>query len=62
MIVFLVNCQWTAWSEWTLCSSSCGSGTRKKVKTKVNNGGSCIGNNKVTKIENCISSLDCVAG
>ena len=62
MIIFLVNCQWAAWSEWTSCSSSCGSGTRKKVKTRAKNDGSCIGNHKVTKIENCIRSCDCVAG
>ena len=63
VIIFLVNCQWYAWNEWTSCSYSCGTGARQRsrqVKTRAKNGGEpCLGSD--TQIERCVIK-SCAAG
>lgn len=47
-----VNCAWNDWQEWANCSSSCGAGTRSRLRTQgvyARNGGTpCTGTSSVT--------------
>ena len=49
-----VNCQWSAWSEWSSCSKSCGTGQKQKsrsIMTNAKNGGQpCMGSNMQTEV------------
>ena len=45
--LFLVDCQWTDWSEWSCCSQTCTEGvrtrTRNENQTAQNGGKPCLG-------------------
>ena len=45
--IIVVNCKWSAYSEWTKCSKSCGGGFRtsaRKIEQEALNGGApCVG-------------------
>eukprot|EP01127_Copromyxa_protea_P010250 TRINITY_DN2485_c0_g1_i1.p1 TRINITY_DN2485_c0_g1~~TRINITY_DN2485_c0_g1_i1.p1 ORF type:complete len:1772 (+),score=339.78 TRINITY_DN2485_c0_g1_i1:19-5334(+) len=50
-----VNCVWSAWSQWSLCSQSCGTGDRRATRTVVtpaSNGGVAC-SQETMKIEEC---------
>ena len=45
--LFLVDCQWTDWSEWSCCSQTCTKGVRTRTRyenqTAQNGGKPCLG-------------------
>ena len=57
--ISLENCKWSAYSEWSECSKSCGGGIRtstRKIEQEALNGGTpCIG--ETTRNETCNSDL-----
>ena len=58
--VFVVNCQWTSWTNGA-CSKSCGGGSTTKTRTKMiteSCGGKCTGSSSIT--ENC--NIQCCPG
>ena len=56
-MIFLVNCQWSPWGEWSQCSNTCGTGHKQKsrwIKTNAKNGGEpCQGSD--TQIDVCVN-------
>ena len=45
----LVNCQWSNWSAWGICSKSCDGGTQTSTRSKTvweTNGGTCSGSSE----------------
>ena len=50
MIHFLVDCNWSIWEEWSLCSESCGIGSkmskRKFIQEAKHGGNKCTGDSK----------------
>ena len=53
--IFLVDCEWNDFGEWTSCSKTCGGGERSRsriVKTIEQKGGNpCTG--EATEVESC---------
>ena len=50
----IVNCKWTSWGKWSICSKTCGNGVqvrKRKVAVKAKNGGKkcSTDNDKATK-------------
>merc|ERR1719210_3211047 len=41
------DCKWSSWQEWSICSASCGGGSRQRARTVVaapkNGGAACEG-------------------
>ena len=51
-----VNCVWEKWSLWSGCSTTCGEGSRtrmRRILSHEENGGSCNGHSIETKHDNC---------
>ena len=49
--IFLVNCQWGEWSQYSKCSMSCGVGTQSRSRSKSvveMHGGKCEGSSTQT--------------
>ena len=59
LILILVNCKWSSYSEWSKCSASCGGGIRiskRQIEQDASNGGTpCIG--EASRNETCNSDL-----
>ena len=57
----LVNCSWDVWSQWTTCSTTCGSGKHNRIrnyKTVAQYGGlECEGERNEYK--NCSNNPNC---
>ena len=53
MNIFLVDCEWDDFSEWSVCTQSCGSGEQSRTRLKkipAENGGiPCTGDEIETK-------------
>ena len=53
--IFLVDCEWDEFGEWTSCSKTCGSGEHSRTRTvktiQKNGGDSCPG--EATEIQSC---------
>ena len=50
-----VDCTWAPWKSWSICTKSCGGGTRTKNRTKLvieAYGGTCLGNRTETQVCN----------
>ena len=50
-----VDCTWASWNSWSICTNSCGGGTRTKNRTKSVTeayGGACQGNATETQFCN----------
>ena len=50
-----VDCTWAPWKSWSICTKSCGGGTRTKNRTKLvieAYGGTCLGNQTETQVCN----------
>ena len=53
------DCTWDAWSEWTQCSTTCGSGSRERTREKLVvevGGGTCSGKpreSEACKLDDC---------
>lgn len=50
-----VDCTWASWNSWSICTNSCGGGTRTKNRTKFVTeayGGTCQGNATETQVCN----------
>ena len=49
----IANCTWGEYGEWSLCSSTCGHGTKERIRTiikePVHGGTKCTGANKETE-------------
>ena len=44
--VFLADCIWNSWEDWSACTKTCGGGTQmrnRRVATQETKGGSCDG-------------------
>ena len=59
--IFLVNCVWDDYGEWTSCSKPCGGGQQsrtRRIKIEADNGGKeCIGS--VTDTKEC-NTQECI--
>ena len=62
-IYFSVHGNWTSWSSWSLCSTSCGSGEIKRIRACTNpppdldGGMNCTGDD--TEAMKCNENLAC---
>ena len=60
-VLFIVDGEWGAWSNWSMCSVTCGNGSLIRERTcdnpmPDNGGGDCPGNNSETmscEMEQC---------
>ena len=64
LLITLVNCKWSSYSEWSECSKSCGGGIRtssRKIVQESSNGGTpCVGEalrNETCNIDICPGKL-----
>ena len=64
--IFLVDCQWSNWAQYSSCSKSCGGGTKTRQRQKTvqeSNGGTCNGSNESTEscnVQKCpLPPIDC---
>ena len=62
LVLFLVDGDWSEWSNWSICSSSCGSGSKLRHRKCTNpvpsyGGLSCFGNSD--DYADCTAPLDC---
>ena len=56
---FTVNCEWSPWAAFGICSKTCGKGLRTTYRTKIvheKDGGKCLG--ETTKQQEC-NIMDC---
>ena len=38
-----MHCKWSSWTQWSICSKSCGSGSQERVRKAKNGSNKCMG-------------------